>query len=79
LGVSINQQRKETMRKERIQIPYINKENMTVKDMVACVEMLRSILEVFDRDCTNDTDYDEMLERVGGRVWQASKYAEVKE
>lgn len=71
--------RKEPMRKEKIQIPYINKENMTVKDMIACVEMLRSILEVFDRDCANDADYDEMLERVGGRVWQASKYAEVKE
>jgi len=67
------------MRKERIQIPYINKDQMTVKDMTACVEMLRSILEVFDRDCTNDADYDEMLERVGGRVYQASKYAEVTE
>ena len=64
------------MRKEKIQIPFINKENMTVKDMIACVEMLRSILEVFDK---GDADYDEMLERVGGRVWQASIYAEVKE
>jgi hypothetical protein len=68
-----------TMRKERIQLPYINKENMTVKDMIACVEMLRSILEVFDREVTSDAQYDEMLERVGGRVWQASKYAEVIE
>jgi len=78
VSLSINRG-KTTMRKEKIQIPYINKENMTVKDMIACVEMLRSILEVFDRDCTNDTDYDEMLERVGGRVWQVSKYVEVKE
>jgi len=67
------------MRRERIKIPHINKEQMTVKDMTACVEMLRSILEVFDRDCTDDAEYDEMLERVGGRVWQVSKYAEVTE
>jgi len=70
------------MGRKKILIPEINQENMTVKDMIFCVDLLRDILKVYRYDeahhwRSSEEKYVEMLENVGGKVHLANKYVEV--
>lgn len=65
------------MKRKKILIPEINKEDMTVKDMIFCVDLLRDILNQYTYNQAADK-YDDMLEQIGGKVHLAWKYVEVE-
>jgi|14_taG_2_1085336.scaffolds.fasta_scaffold56413_3 hypothetical protein len=65
------------MKRKKILIPEINQENMTVKDMIFCVDLLRDILKQYTYNQSDDK-YDDMMESIGGKVHLAWKYVEAE-